>query len=110
MPAVSRSNSSLRVPSSRSRWRARSSRARLRSSATSASARASGEAASDGAAPVNAGSYRLTVSVPESDETYTGSVSIDFTIAKAPVSFTVSGSTYGYDAAAHTASAAPIAW
>lgn len=66
-------------------------------------------AASDGAAPVNAGSYRLTASVPESDETYTGSASVDFTVAKAPVSFTVSGSTYSYDAAAHTATVAQTA-
>jgi uncharacterized repeat protein (TIGR02543 family) len=66
-------------------------------------------AASEGAAPVNAGSYRLTVSVPESDETYTGAVSLPFTIAKAPVSFTVSSNAFNYDAAAHTAAVAQTA-
>lgn len=32
--------------------------------------------------PVNAGDYTVTISVPEDDPTYTGSISLDFTISK----------------------------
>lgn len=39
-------------------------------------------------APTAAGAYRLTVSVPESNETYTGSTSVDFTIAKKELNIT----------------------
>lgn len=39
-------------------------------------------------APTAAGAYRLTVSVPESNETYTGSASADFTIAKKELNLT----------------------
>lgn len=44
-----------------------------------------GTSYSSSTAPTNAGSYRVTISVPESDETYTGSISLDFTIAKASI-------------------------
>ena len=44
-----------------------------------------GTSYSSSAAPTNAGSYRVTISVPESDKTYTGSISLDFTIAKASI-------------------------
>lgn len=44
-----------------------------------------GTSYSSSAAPTNAGSYRVTISVPESDETYTGSISLDFTIGKASI-------------------------
>lgn len=40
---------------------------------------------SSSTAPTSAGSYRVTISVPESDETYTGSISLDFTIGKASI-------------------------
>lgn len=66
-------------------------------------------AAAEGAAPVNAGSYKVTVSIPENDATYTGSATLAFTIAKAPVSFTVSANTFDYDAVAHTATVAQTA-
>ncbi|MDD3231385.1 MAG: S-layer homology domain-containing protein, partial [Oscillospiraceae bacterium] len=36
-------------------------------------------------APTNAGSYQLTLSVPDSDATYTGSTSYNFTIGKRPI-------------------------
>lgn len=39
-------------------------------------------------APTAAGAYRLTVSVPESNETYTGATSVDFTIAKKELNIT----------------------
>lgn len=44
-----------------------------------------GTSYSSSTAPTNAGSYRVTISVPESDETYTGSISLDFTIGKASI-------------------------
>ena len=59
--------------------------------------------------PTAAGAYRLTVSVPESNELYTGSASVDFTVAKAPVSFTVSNYTFAYDESPHTAAVAQTA-
>lgn len=39
-------------------------------------------------APVNAGSYKLTVAVAQDDKNYTGSVEYPFTIAKAPLIIT----------------------
>ncbi|MEG2421838.1 MAG: hypothetical protein RSB55_09805, partial [Oscillospiraceae bacterium] len=48
---------------------------------------------SDSKAPTNAGSYRLTIAVPDSNQTYTGSHAvITFTVDKAPV--TVAKGTY----------------
>ncbi len=43
---------------------------------------------SDGKAPVNVGSYTLTISVVENDPKYTGSVIIPVVISKAPVTIT----------------------
>jgi len=46
-------------------------------------------AASEGAAPVNAGSYKVIASIPADDENYTGSVTLGFTIDKASSAITI---------------------
>ncbi|MGN0967671.1 MAG: S-layer homology domain-containing protein [Oscillospiraceae bacterium] len=51
-------------------------------------------AAGEGLAPKNAGNYKVTIAIPDSDPTYTGNVTLAFEIAKkdvtvAPKSFTI---------------------
>jgi len=81
----------------------------LADSATKTTAANSG-AAFSGAAPVNAGSYQVIVSVPESDENYTGSTSEPFAIFPAVV--TVGAGTYRvskvYDGTANAGAAGGV--
>lgn len=44
-------------------------------------------------APINAGEYKLTISVPDSNMDYTGSIDIPFTINKAPLTITANPQT-----------------
>lgn len=50
-------------------------------------------AASEGAVPVNAGNYKVVLSVPENNETYTGSTTVAFTVDKKAVTVTASSKT-----------------
>ncbi len=54
-------------------------------------------------APTAAGSYKVTATFAATDLYNECTAEKAFSIAKAPVSFTVSGNTHNYDAAAHTA-------
>lgn len=43
---------------------------------------------SDGSAPVNAGEYSVTIAVPDDNDSYTGSVTLHFTVSKASITIT----------------------